>query len=59
MNSNFMLQNYIESGSGFNFQEPKGKKSSKGGQQELELQIGIVYNEVCQLLEENNVRIGG
>ena len=57
MNSNCMLQNFIESGSALNFSEPKGKKNSRAGQQDLELQIGITFNEICQLLEEKQVRL--
>ena len=52
-----MLQNFIENGNGFSFGgEGKNKKSSRGNSHELELQIGIVYNEVGQMLEEAGVR---
>ena len=56
MKNDFMLQNMIENGSNFNFGEPKPKKSSRVNQQELQLQIGITFNEICELLESNHIR---
>jgi hypothetical protein len=53
--NNFMLQNYIESGNNFNFGDSKPKKNQKPGAQELEFQIGTVFNEICQILEDNNI----
>ncbi len=50
-----MLQNYIESGNNFNFGDSKPKKNQKPGAQELEFQIGTVFNEICQILEDNNI----
>jgi hypothetical protein len=50
MNNNFMLQNFIENGNGSNPHDQKVKKPSKAGGHELELQVGTIFNEVCQLL---------
>lgn len=50
MNNNFMLQNFIENGNGSNPHEQRAKKPSKAGGHELELQVGTIFNEVCQLL---------
>ena len=37
--------------------EPKLGKKSKWGGQELELMVGTVYNESCQLLEDHNIML--
>lgn len=45
-----MLQNFIENGNGSNPHDQRAKKSSKIGGHELELHVGTIFNEVCQLL---------
>ena len=57
MNNNFMLQNFIENGNSANPHEHRMKKPSKAGGHEIELLVGTIFNEVCQLFEENNIKI--
>ena len=45
-----MLQNFIENGNGSNSHDQRVKKPSKASGHELELQVGTIFNEVCQLL---------
>ena len=52
-----MLQNFIENGGSAPFAEPKQKRSAKTGSHELEMLVGTVFNEVCQLLEDHEIRV--
>jgi hypothetical protein len=44
MNHNFMLQNLIENGSSAPISEQRYKKNSKICVQDIEMQVGTVYN---------------
>ena len=57
MNNNFMLQGLIENGNSGPMGEPKLGRQGKWGGHELELMVGTVYNESCQLLEDHNIML--